>query len=175
MYIGCKDDEVMTYDSIENFIKYYGSIRKRTNRVIACIPHDMIEWRPRDGSFSFGDQIRHIAATERYMFIENIHLRPSRYAGCSDDIVAGYENIISYFNTLHDESLELLHQLENRDLHRLCTTPGDTRLTTWKWLRAMVEHEIHHRSQLYVYLGLLDIDVPQLYGLSSEQVIERSI
>ena len=47
-------------------------------------------------------------------------------------------------------------------------------ITKWKWLRAMVEHEIHHRGQLYLYLGLLGVTTPPLYGLTSEEVFENS-
>jgi uncharacterized damage-inducible protein DinB len=36
----------------------------------------------------------------------------------------------------------------------------------------MVEHEIHHRGELYAYLGLLNVKVPPLYGLTSEQLRE---
>jgi uncharacterized damage-inducible protein DinB len=39
----------------------------------------------------------------------------------------------------------------------------------------MIEHEIHHRGQIYIYLSLLDAPNPPLYGLTSEQVQERSI
>jgi uncharacterized damage-inducible protein DinB len=49
-------------------------------------------------------------------------------------------------------------------------------ITTWKWMRAMVEHEIHHRGQIYIYyLSLLEVTTPPLYGLTSEQVAERSL
>jgi len=37
----------------------------------------------------------------------------------------------------------------------------------------MVEHEIHHRGQLYTYLGLLGVPTPPLYGLTAEQAAER--
>jgi uncharacterized damage-inducible protein DinB len=43
-------------------------------------------------------------------------------------------------------------------------------MQTAKWLRAMVEHEVYHRGQLYLYLGLLGVPTPPLYGLTSEQV-----
>ncbi len=49
-----------------------------------------------------------------------------------------------------------------------------TPITTWKWLRAMVEHEAHHRGQIYLMLGLLNIPTPPLYGMTSEEVQARS-
>jgi uncharacterized damage-inducible protein DinB len=38
----------------------------------------------------------------------------------------------------------------------------------------MVEHEVHHRAQIYIYLGLLGIATPPIYGLTSEEVKARS-
>jgi uncharacterized damage-inducible protein DinB len=38
----------------------------------------------------------------------------------------------------------------------------------------MVEHEVHHRGQLYLYLGMLGVPTPPLYGLTSEEVKARS-
>jgi uncharacterized damage-inducible protein DinB len=65
--------------------------------------------------------------------------------------------------------------LPPEDLQRRCETPGGTRLAVWKWLRSMVEHEIHHRGQIYLMLGMLGIPTPPLYGLTSEEVHARSI
>ena len=53
-------------------------------------------------------------------------------------------------------------------------TPAGAPLTTWKWLRMMPEHEIHHRGQLYLMLGILNVPTPAIYGMTSEQVREVS-
>ena len=37
-------------------------------------------------------------------------------------------------------------------------TPADTPITVGKWLRAMIEHEAHHRGQIYLYLGMLGVE-----------------
>jgi len=76
---------------------------------------------------------------------------------------------------LHNESVELLSSLSDADLQRKCTTPDGASIAVWKWLRAMVEHEVHHRGQIYLYLSLLQVPTPPLYGLTSEQVRDRSL
>jgi uncharacterized damage-inducible protein DinB len=64
--------------------------------------------------------------------------------------------------------------LSDEDLKKRCVTPGGVEISVWKWLRAMVEHEVHHRGQLYMYLAMLDVATPPIYGLTSEEVRERS-
>ena len=75
---------------------------------------------------------------------------------------------------MHEESIEIFSGLSDKDLNAKCMTPAGIPITTWKWLRAMVEHEVHHRGQIYLYLGMLSVPTPPLYGLTSEEVYERS-
>jgi uncharacterized damage-inducible protein DinB len=72
------------------------------------------------------------------------------------------------------EAQEIFAALTPEDLERKCVTPGGTEMAVWKWLRAMVEHEVHHRGQIYMILSLLGIPTPPLYGLTSEEVRARS-
>ncbi len=164
----------MEIRSAESFASYFEGIRARTERVIACIPEEQLEWRPRPEGWSFGDLIRHLGAMERYMFAENVSGRPSRYPGHGPELAAGLPAVLAYLARMHEESMAIFRALTPEDLERRCSTPAGTPITTWKWLRAMVEHEIHHRGQIYLMLGLLGIPTPPLYGLTSEEVRERS-
>jgi uncharacterized damage-inducible protein DinB len=156
------------------FLDYYDKVRQRTDRVVACIPPDKIEWTYRDGKFTFGDLLRHLAALERWMFAENVQGRPSRYPGHGRELADGSDAVLSYFHRLREESRDIFSRLTPADFQKKCTTPAGVEITAWKWLRAMVEHEIHHRGQLYLYLSILEIPTPPLYGLTSEEVRERS-
>src|SRR5690606_27111374 len=141
---------------------------------IACIPPEHLEWAPKPGTFSLGDLVRHLGATERYMFAENVAGRPSRYPGHGPELAAGYDAVLGVFERMHAEALAIFRALSPEDLQRRCRTPGGASLPVWKWLRAMVEHEVHHRGQLYLMLNLLGVPTPPLYGLTSEEVRARS-
>ena len=164
----------MEITSVQTFLDYYEKIRRRTLRVIQCIPPDKIEWTYKEGKFTFGDLIRHLAAIERYMFAENFQFKPSRYPGHSIELADGYENILDFMNRMHAETMEIIAKIRDEDLQKKCTTPNGTPITVWKWMRAMIEHEIHHRGQIYLYLSMLNVETPPLYGLTSEEVFEKS-
>lgn len=164
----------MEIETIEPFLDYYEKIRERTLRVIKCIPAERIEWTYHEGKFTFGDVIRHLAAIERYMYAETVQLKPSRYPGHGRELADGFDATIAFLNRTHDESVAIFRTLRPDDLRKKCVTPGGVAITVWKWLRAMVEHEIHHRGQLYMYLAMLDIPTPPIYGLTSEEVRARS-
>ena len=160
---------------INAFLDYLHKVHERTLRVVRVIPPDKLEWTYREGKFTLGDLVRHIAAIERYMFVGTIVGRPSRYSGCGRELADGHENVIEFMERLHRESVEVIAGLGAADLQRKCTTPEGSSITVWKWLRAMVEHEIHHRGQIYLYLAMLGVPTPPLYGLTSEQLRERSV
>lgn len=164
----------MVISTIEEFLPYYEKVRGRTLRIIQAIPPEHIDWAYKKGKFTLGDIIRHLATIERYMYAENAQFKPSRYQGCGSDLASEYDDVVRFFDQLHQESIEIFSQLSADDLQKKCTTPGGIDITLWKWLRAMVEHEIHHRGQIYMYLGKLGVETPPIYGLTAEEVQERS-
>ncbi len=164
----------MEIESIEPFLDYYEKIRERTLRVVNCIPPEKIDWTYKDGKFTFGDLIRHLAAIERYMYAETVQMKPSRYPGHGTELADGYADVLRFMTRMHEESVKIFRELSDEDLQKKCITPGGASITIWKWLRAMIEHEIHHRGQIYLYLAMLDIATPPIYGLTSEEVRKRS-
>lgn len=165
----------MEITSVKSFIDYYKKIRERTLRLIEVVPHEHLDFSYKPGKFTIADQIRHIAAIERYMYGETISGRKSAYQGCGKELGDGYENIMAFFNEMHRQTIEIITGLSDEDLNRKCLTPPGNEITIWKWLRAMIEHEIHHRGELYIYLNLLDIKTPQIYGFSAEEVQDMSV
>jgi uncharacterized damage-inducible protein DinB len=161
-------------ENAREFLDYWEKVRQRTLRVIACIPQEKYDWTYQAGKFSFADLIRHLAAIERYMYAENVQLKPSRYSGHGKNLADGPVEVRAFMDRMHRESVEIFGRLGQDDLQRKCVTPGGAPITVWKWLRAMVEHEVHHRGQIYLHLGILGIPTPPLYGLTSEEVRERS-
>jgi hypothetical protein len=66
----------MEITNTREFLDYYEKVRQRTLKVLACIPPEKFDWRYAEGKFSFADIIRHLAAIERYMYGENVQLKP---------------------------------------------------------------------------------------------------
>ena len=115
-----------------------------------------------------------MAAVERYMFVEIAIGGKNSYPGHSQKLASGYQKVMDHYHNLHQESRELLLGLSNSDLAGKRLTPAGAELALWKWLRAMLEHEIHHRGQLYSMLAILEIKTPPLFGLTSEYLFEQA-
>ena len=162
--------EILT---IQPFLQYFGNVRDRTMRVARFIPADRIDWTYSPGKFTFGDLLRHVAVTERYMFAESVQGKPSRYTSHGKEFAESRDDIFLLMERLHQESMDIFAALSDADLQKKCSTPGNAPITTWKWLRSMAEHEIHHWGQIYIYLALIGVPSPPLYGLTSEEVRAR--
>ena len=165
----------MEIQDIQGFLHYFENVRSRTMRVARCIPADKIDWSYAPGKFTLGDLLRHLAVTERHMWAENVQGKPTRYTKHDRELADGLENVLAFMERLHAESMEIFGKLTPEDLQKKCNTPDNAPITTWKWLRLMTEHEIHHRGQIYLYLSILGVPTPPLYGLTSEQVRARGV
>jgi uncharacterized damage-inducible protein DinB len=156
------------------FLDYLKSTHERTRRLLPLIPVADLEWAPTAGRFTFGDIIRHLAGIERWMYAETVGGRPSRYPGHGRDLADGLEAVLKYYDKLHAESRAIFATIPPDAFMGRAVTPGGATITTYKWLRAMFEHEAHHRGQLYLMLGLRGVVTPPIYGLTEEEVVARS-
>jgi len=157
-----------------SFLAYWRNARSRTARVLEVLGPEDLEWAPVPGAFSFGDLFRHLAGLERFMYAENVQGRPSCYPGHGADLAPGLEGVRAYLDRCHAESLAIFGQLSDADLLAPCVNPAGTQMATWKWLRAMTEHEAHHRGQLYLMASHRGRSVAPLFGLTEEQLAAAS-
>jgi uncharacterized damage-inducible protein DinB len=164
--------EILT---IHPFLRYFDNVRERTLCVARCIPPDKMDWSYAEGKFTLGDLLRHIAAAERDMWAENVQGKPSRYTSHDVELARDLPATLTLMQRLHTESMAIFAKLTDEQLASKCVTPGDGQITTGKWLRASVEHEVHHRGQIYIYLGILGVSTPPIFGLTSEEVRARSV
>jgi uncharacterized damage-inducible protein DinB len=159
--------------SIQDFIDYFSSVRKRTINYARFVPNDRINWSPKEGEFTCADILRHIASSEK-MFIGVVTHGKWKYEGHDGD-QRSVDQLIAYLDQTHREAMDALRSLPDSELGQpRPALEGNTQVKAWRWLMAMTEHEIHHRSQLAMYLLLMEITPPHIYGLGVEDLIARA-
>jgi len=156
--------------SVESFVGYFEGIRRRTLNYVRVLPEDRLGWAPRAGEFTCGEIVMHLAAAER-MFVGAVVDGRWRYAGHAHDPQASLGALIAELEAGHAAAIERLRGMPDDQLLALRPTLDGPETKAWRLLMAMVEHEIHHRSQLAVYLTTMGVAPPQIYGLSVEDVI----
>ena len=157
-----------------SYLRFFDSVSRRTRRDIAALPPAAAAWRPPasagEGSWTIGQIVGHIGGTRLYF--------ASAYRGegwIKDPHELAREDRATWLPWLDETGARyaaLLRDTPPAWLTRkvaMIDTPGET-LSGWRLLMMMIEHEVHHRSQIDTYAGLNKWEVPHIYGRSAEQV-----
>ncbi len=155
--------------SVNAFSDYWQRIHRRTRDVVAALPPDRLDWRPAPGEFSAGDLVRHIASTRR-MNILSATLGQATYPGHDDRFGVTLRDLLHYLDASHAEVSNRLAGMPDEELTEPREGASGRSYPAWDILMSMVEHEVHHRSQLTMYLTLMGETPPPLYGLHVEDL-----
>lgn len=159
---------------VARFIAYFESIRRRTMTYIRTIPEDHLDWAPKAAEFTCSDLVGHIAAAEQ-MYVGVVMEGHWHYPGHTRVPHTTLKTLIAEIEDRHTQAMQRLQQLPDSALMQTRPTLVEgSSIKVWRWLMAMVEHEIHHRSQLAVYLTLMGVTPPHIYGMGVEEVIARA-
>lgn len=145
-----------------------------TRRMLQAIPDQQLDWAPHKKSAKLGDLASHVAdlptfgfsilTTEEFDF-NSPDFNMVRY-GSSDEMVKKFDQ----------NAAILLNAIKETDVTRLQDSwvlrVGENVLLNDNRYRAFrmfaMSHIAHHRAQLGVYLRLLDIPVPSVYGPTAD-------
>ena len=156
--------------NISSFITYFESIRRRTLNYIRVIPADRLGWSAKPGEFTCAELLRHIIATES-LFVGTVVTGRWKYPGHKCEPSDTLDSLLATMEANHRQAMESLAKLDDAVLLESRPTLKGTPVKAWRILMMMVEHEIHHRSQLAMYLTLIGVEPLHIYGLGVEDVI----
>jgi uncharacterized damage-inducible protein DinB len=146
---------------------YVSRVHGRTREVAECLRRDLIGWRPRPGEFTAGELVLHIAGTRR-MNLMRLAGERHIYLG---HVVPPDATPAGLLSELDASAAEAAAALAGIDLARPLTIAPMGSGYGWQVvLGGLIEHEVHHRSQLCEYLSAAGIAPPALYGLHSEDL-----
>ena len=144
-----------------------------TRRVLERVPSDKLTWKPHARSMSLGQLAMHIAAgpgliagwalQDAFAFTRE----PAAVATSTADVLAAHDaslaSVTSVLNTIGDAGLGQMWS-GSAGGKTLMTMPKGALIRT-----IVLNHCYHHRGQLTVYLRLLEVPVPSIYGPSADE------
>jgi uncharacterized damage-inducible protein DinB len=149
---------------------------RTTKRLLERVPEDKLSWKPHPKSMSLGQLALHLAQVpggvsriaQRDEFdISKVNPEPR--------MPESIEEILTVFDKSISDAADYLSNLEP------AAVDGTWRLlfgakvvfsaSRAEMLRSMLlNHCYHHRGQLSVYLRLLDVPIPSIYGRSADEL-----
>jgi len=148
---------------------------KATRKVLERVPREKLEWRPHPKSMSLGQLANHVAGIPG-----NIARMAQGEGFNAADRTGSYPqpepgtDFAANLDAGLEESRAILSQWDAQTASRTWRlTAGDKEvfaIPRVEMIRSMLlNHWYHHRGQLTVYLRLLDVPVPAVYGRSADE------
>ena len=145
-----------------------------TRRVLERLPSDQLGWRPHPKSKSAGELAWHVASIPARLAklvqhddVDLTSVKQPPMPETTAELVEGFDRQVA-------EAKELLARLDDAALSRVTTLRrGDVKVFSGPKLALlrtiMLNHTYHHRGQLSVYLRLLSVPVPSIYGPTADE------
>src|SRR3954465_3250718 len=159
-------------DAFIGELKYEGSL---TRKMLERVPLDKKEWRPHEKSMTLGRLATHVAEIPHW--ISRIILVDDwdfAVQGFSSHAAATKEELMKTFHDKLQQAIDDLEAMTDEDFNKTWIVrrgeqmrremPKKIAIRGWGF-----SHLIHHRGQLSVYLRLLDVPVPGMYGPSADE------
>ncbi|MFT4155522.1 DinB family protein [Parafilimonas sp.] len=146
-----------------------------TKKMLARVPADKLYWRPHEKSSTLGKLAKHIA--ELPMWFERI-LNADEFnfatATLNREPPAGTEEILQLFDERLNAAITALENVTDENLNSIWVFWRGEQIMFQMPKKVAVRtmamnHLYHHRGQLSVYLRLLNVPVPGMYGPSADE------
>ncbi len=144
-----------------------------TRKVLEQVPEDKLSWRPHPKSYSLGQLALHIASSPASVAaaaVPDTFERPN----LTQAEPKSQKEILDVFSQSLEATKTTLRKMDDAKLISTwnLTKNGKVVMSIPRiaFLRSiLMNHAYHHRGQLSVYLRLLDIPVPSIYGPSADE------
>ncbi len=146
-----------------------------TRRVLERVPEDKPDWKPHEKSMPMGRLAVHVARLPEF----------AKMILTSDDLDLATAKLPTLFFEGREKLVALLDETSTETRQALQSATDEQLLTRWKlsWGEKVItegpratlyrtmflNHLVHHRAQLSVYLRLNEVPVPGLYGPSADE------
>ena len=149
-----------------------------TRKVLDRLPEDKYGWKPHEKSFTAGRLASHIAEMGQWgsitMVTNFLDIAPDGKQAFPPLNAATKAELLGAFDKMMTESRAALAAASDETFMGSWTLKqnGQNLMTMPRVavIRSFVmNHIIHHRGQLSVYLRLLDVPVPSIYGPSADE------
>lgn len=157
---------------IEPMLQEMEQESKATRRLLERLPADQLSWKPHAKSFSLGQLALHIAGITGRIAeaVQEDTFEPRAVQAEPKD----REEILATFESSLQRARSLLSAMDDAMMLRpwSATVKGKAVMTIPRVaaLRTIaMNHLYHHRGELVVYLRLLDVPVPMVYGPTADE------
>jgi uncharacterized damage-inducible protein DinB len=146
-----------------------------TRTMLAAVPDARGDWKPHPKSMSLARLASHIAESSTYVtgVLSTTEYDMAAFGGFAGVTLGSTAEILELFDRTTTEMRAAIAAATPESLDAMWTLRMGEQVFVHETRRALVRdwgisHLVHHRAQLGVYLRLLDVHVPGMYGPSAD-------
>lgn len=138
---------------------HWKRIREGLIETVDKFDQSQLDFTPFDGSYSAARIMLHIADAEegwfQYVIGKKYEQWPSHFTVENYPTLADIKSVLEQ---VHRETEDFLDSLGESDLERIINTPWDEAIPLGWIIWHVLEHEVHHRGELSLILGMLGVE-----------------
>lgn len=145
-----------------------------TRKLLERVPEDRFDWKPHAKSMTLGQLASHVATVPGWGEVTLSLAELDVAGGTAPTAPAARAELLAAYDNNVQKTRARLTSTSDAELMQpwALKREGRTIFSMPKaavWRSFVVNHLIHHRGQLSVYLRLLDVPVPSMYGPSADE------
>ena len=143
-----------------------------TRRLLERVPTDKGQWKPHPKSFPLGHLAQLVSTMPGWLTrtVRGTEIDLSKSSGYTFEKT---DTLLSQFDQHVREAREALASAKDKDFDVMWSLKhGERTLFSaprGAVVRSHINHLVHHRGQLTVYLRLLDVPIPGMYGPTADE------
>ena len=146
-----------------------------TRKMLERVPLEKAEWRPHEKSFTLARLATHVAEIPHWISrVITIDDWDFAARGFSIQIAQSKDELIDIFENKLKQAIADLETMNEGDFDKTWVVRNGEQMRREMSKEFAIRswglsHFIHHRGQLSLYLRLLDVPVPGMYGPSADE------
>jgi len=156
----------------QEYLKELESEVRASRRCIESIPDKLYAWKPHEKSMNLGYLTLLVADIPRWI-VHTIEKSEIDFATFGQFELSTTSALVQFFDKNVDDAKRVLGKVTNEDLAGdfSLKRDGNILFTSSKkdTVQSSLNHWVHHRGQLTVYMRMNNIAVPSIYGPSADE------
>jgi uncharacterized damage-inducible protein DinB len=143
-----------------------------TKKIIEAVPVDKGDYRPDSISMTALELSIHIAVAD-IMFLDAVANGEFNFGGAKPDNLNNSADVARWYDEAFEASSARVLQMSAEQLLKIVDFHGMFQLPAITYAQFTMNHTIHHRGQLSMYLRPMGVKVPSIYGDSYDTAEAR--
>jgi uncharacterized damage-inducible protein DinB len=141
---------------------HWKTVRGGLLKALDLLIDEQLDFVPGEGLWSLGKVARHIAEAEEGWFRYIVTGELAEWPEFSDKATPTVEAVVGLLTDVHNHTQAYLSTVDVADLERIIDMPWEERIPLRWIVWHVLEHEIHHRGEIFLMLGLMGMEAPEV-------------